>query len=149
MSITIKSAGLSGVTVVRPTANLPQTATFTMFTVTGAVLVHFIAGLVTTALGATVTTLSVGNTPTGSGNVPASIATATTVTSASKGQWYVPTFAAGVAGAAVVANAVNLDRSFLFVVPGGTISWTTSANDTGQMSWYINYTPLDAGASVS
>lgn len=35
------------------------------------------------------------------------------------------------------------------VIPPGTITWTTSANDTGNISWYLNYLPLDQGGTVS
>ena len=36
-----------------------------------------------------------------------------------------------------------------FVVPAGTITWTTGASDAGDMAWYLTYIPLDDGASVS
>jgi hypothetical protein len=35
------------------------------------------------------------------------------------------------------------------VVSAGTITWTTSASDTGTMAWYLTYVPLDNGALVS
>jgi hypothetical protein len=150
VSISIKGAQLIGTTVVKPAANLPQTATATLFTVTGgAVLIHFLAGQVTTVLGGTVTTLSLGNTPSGGANAPASIATALSIASKVLGTNYVPVFASGVAGAPVIAPVINFDKSFSFLVPAGVITWTTSANDTGQMAWYLNYTPLDSGAFVS
>jgi hypothetical protein len=149
VSVTIKGSGLSGATVVKAAQALPQNATATLFTVSGgAVLIHAIAGLVTTALGATVTSLALGNTPTGGANSSASIATSAVVTSKALGTWYVPSFASGIAGAPIQANAVNFDRSFAILVPAGAITWTTTASDTGGMAWYLNYTPLDSGASV-
>jgi hypothetical protein len=136
--------------VVKAAQALPQTATATLFTVTGgSVLVQFMAGLVTTALGATVTSLSLGNTPTGGVSAPASIATSAVVTSAAVGGLFVPAFAAGIASGPIQTNVINFDRSFVAIVPAGVITWTTTANDTGQMKWYLQFTPLDPGAFVS
>lgn len=117
----------------------------------GTVLVEFLAGLVTTALGATVTTLSLGNTPTGGSAANTSIATAGTVTSKPAGTLFLPTFASGVGSTPVIASGVQAQAGSTssFLVPAGTITWTTSANDTGQMQWWLSYLPVDAGATVS
>jgi hypothetical protein len=152
MSVTVKNSGLPGAMVVKAAQNLPQNATATLFTVTGgSVLVQFMAGLVTTALGATVTSLSVGNTPTGGANVPASIATSAVVTSTVVGNLYVPTFAVatGVAAAPLQGGVIAPINTLDFIVPAGVITWTTTANDTGQMKWYLQWTALDPGAFVS
>jgi hypothetical protein len=142
---------LPGYTVVKAAQALPQTATATLFTVTGGtVLVRMVAGLVTTALGATATNLSLGNTPTGGASAPASIATAAAVASAVLGTLYVPVFTSGVAAAPLQGNAIfTSDPTLSIIIPAGVITWTTSASNTGQMKWYIQYTALDAGASIS
>lgn len=149
VSVTIKGSGLPGSTVVRAGQALPQTATATIFTLSGAVLVHAIAGLVTTATGVTATNLSVGNTPTGGASAPTSLATATSIASKVIGTWFLPTFTSNVAGTPIIAGVVNFDRGFAIMVPAGAITWTTSAGDTGAMAWYINYTPLDPGAGIT
>lgn len=139
--------------VIKAAQNLPQTATATLFTVSGTVLVQFFAGLVTTALGATATTLSLGNTPTGGVAANTSLATATTVTSKTVGTHVVPTFSSGIGGAPIVASLAQVTvpaaSGNAFIVPAGTITWTTSANNTGQMAWYLAYLPIDPGATVT
>lgn len=151
MSVTLKGSSPPGVLISKAAQNLPQTATATLFTVTGgAILVQFMYGLVTTALGATVTSLSLGNTPAGGANAPASIATSAVVTSKALGTIYVPSFSSGVAAAPLQGNVVGFNAPFApFIVPAGVITWTTTAGDTGQMSWNLNYLPIDAGATVS
>jgi len=151
MSLEIRGSGIQGYPVFKAAQNLPQNATSTLYTVTGgAVLVTFMAGLVTTALGGTVTSLSLGNTPTGGANASASLATSAVVTSKAVGTWYVPAWAAGVAGAPIQGNVVNANPStFSAMVPAGVITWTTTASDTGQMVWYLYFLPLDTGAAIS
>lgn len=151
MSVTLKASMPPGVLVSKSAQNLPQTATATLFTVTGgSILVQFMYGLVTTALGVTATNLSLGNTPAGGANSPASIATAAAVGSKVLGSLYVPVFTAGVAAAPLQGGVVGFNNPFVpFIVPAGVITWTTSANDTGQMSWSLNYVPIDPGANVS
>jgi hypothetical protein len=152
MSVEIRGAGgVPGYLVTKGAQALPQTATSTLYTVTGgSVVVQLMAGLVTTALGATVTSLSLGNTPTGGANASASIATSAVVTSKVLGSWYAANFSAGVAAAPFQGNVVALQAPVVpFIVPAGVITWTTTAGDTGQMQWYLVYVPLDSGASVS
>lgn len=139
--------------VTKAAQNLPQSATANLYTVAGgSVLVTSLLGLVSgTAIGATVTTLAVGTAPTTGTANTAGIATATAITSLEIGTWVGPQASAGKAGA-LVAGAHAGDALFTplpFVVPAGTITWTTSASDTGQMAWYLTYVPLDTGASVS
>jgi hypothetical protein len=137
-----------GILVTKPAANLPQTATANLFTVSGAVIVTAMLGQVTSALGATATTLALGIT----GSTTA-IATAGAVTSAAVGTFYVPVASAGVGGAPLVSAAPfispTIDAFFRILVAVANITWTTSANDTGQMKWSLWYVPIDAGASVS
>lgn len=142
-----------GVQVLKAAQALPQTATATLFTVSGgAVLVTSLLGLVSgTAIGATATNLSLGTVPTTGTAESAGIATATAITSLEIGTWVGVQASSGAAGALVsgghAGNAVYLPAPF--VVSAGTITWTTSASDTGKMAWYLTYVPLDTGASVS
>lgn len=140
-----------GIPVMKAAQNLPQTATATLFTVSGTVLVQSMWGLVTAALGATATNLSLGVTPTGGSAANTALATATAVTSKTVGTFFVPAFASSVGGAAIVAPLVQAQAgsTAAFLVPAGVITWTTSASDTGQMAWYLDYLPVDAGATVT
>lgn len=143
---------IPGILVTKAAQNLPQTATANLFTVSGTVLVTGLLGVVTTACGATVTTLALGTAP---GGATASIATATAITSKTVGTVLAPVGASGVAGALLVAGAafVQSPPTALspFVIGAGitNITWTTSANDTGQVQWYLWYTPIDSDGSVS
>ena len=141
-----------GLVVVKSAANLPQTATSTLYTVSGTVLVQWMAGLVTTACGSTATNLSLGVTPTGGSALNTAISTATAITSKAVGTWFVPAFTSGAGAAGVVVTGVTPvlpGSTSQFIVPAGVITWTTSASDTGQMQWYLAYLPVDSGASVS
>ena len=142
-----------GVTVVKAPQALPQTATATLFTVTGGpILVRSLVGLVTTALGATATTLSLGITPTGGAAVNTGLCTAGTVTSLVVGKAFVVApFTTGTTPVApFIGSAVQMpDPGLALLVPDGAITWTTSASDTGQMKWWLTYSPLDAASAVS
>jgi hypothetical protein len=213
-----------GTLVTKAAQTLPQNTTKTLYTVTGsAVLITGLMGVVTTAIGATATNLSVGMAPTTGTAETAGIANATAITSLAVGTWLhapingsasvsAPTFPATgtpqsnsnsfaisavisangatitnvtVNGATVGttagtytvpahgsisvaytvatptwtwANAKSLGTgpgggastlgqhvglAGAFVAPPGTITWTTSANDTGAIAWYLHYVPLD------
>lgn len=129
---------------------LPQTATATLFTVSdGAVLVQFMYGIVTTALGGVVTSLSLGHTPTGGANAPASISPLAVVTSKVLGSLYVPAFTSGIAAAPLQANVVGFNTPFVpFIVTPGVITWTANANNTGEMAWYLWWAPISPGAAL-
>ena len=132
-----------GTTVNRAAAALPATTTTAIFSVTGGrVLVTNICGQVATALGATVTTVAINYLNTAS-TANLDIAAAVAVTSAAVGTMYgVPSVgSAGVVAAYVVQNNE-------FILPTGSIRLTTSATNTGTMTWSISYIPLDAGAAV-
>jgi hypothetical protein len=144
-----------GLLVTKAAATLPQTATATLYTVAGGnVLVTSMFGLVSgTAMGATATTLAIGTAPTTGTAETAGIATATAVTSLEIGSWVSVQSSSGVGGALVsgghAGTVVFAHGTTSFVVAPGTITWTTSASDTGKMAWYLTYIPLDTGASVS
>jgi hypothetical protein len=151
--MSVKNVAAIGIPVIKAAQNLPQTATATLFTQSGgAVLVTGLLGVVTTALGATTTSLSVG---TGISNT--AIMTASAVAGKAAGTWIIPTASAGVGGAPVMVpgGAAFLtpsgDRLFtpFVLAPGSGITWTTNANDTGQIAWYLWYIPMDADSGLS
>lgn len=136
-------ANAFGLTVVRAAAVLPATTTATIFNVTGRVIVTNILGEVTTAMSATATTLALNflSTPAGTnGDIGAAVA----VTSLPVGSFYgAPT----VGSTAVVGPLVVQNNEF--VLNTGIIRITTSATNTGAMSWYVNYVPLTDGSSIT
>jgi hypothetical protein len=145
-----------GTLVLKSALALPATATATLYTVSAGVLVTGLLGRVTTATGATATTLSLGTTAAGA----AFLATATSVASKPAGSWIVPSSSAGAGGAPLISAgpiflASSFPGSFLpglmapFFIAADAITWTTSATDTGNISWYLWYVPLDPSATVS
>jgi len=154
-----KQLVVPGVQVVKSALALPATATANLFVVTGAVLVTGILGRVTTATGATATTLALGTT----GSTTTSLATATAITSKAAGTWIYQTIASTAFAALTVVSAPaplittypvsgELQLPGLvapFLIANDTITWTTSATDTGNITWYLWYAPIDAGAGVA
>lgn len=146
-----KPLSLRGNFAYKAPQNIP-TAQTPLFTLSGgAVLVTGLLGLITTAIGATVSSLSVGTT----GNATA-ICAATAITSKPAGTWVVPVASAGAGGTPLLLA----DAAFLtlqgdmtdapFVLAGGqNITWSMSAADAGQMSWYCWYVPLDPDSGLS
>lgn len=160
MSVIIQGSQLraiaQGIQVTKPAANFPQTATATLFTVSGGlVLVTSLIGVVTTVLPASDPVLSLGSAPTVGTAQTAGIASSVVLTSAEVGTLVtvagssggLPAALAAMATAAKAGNAVFPGNPF--VVSAGAITWTTGASKTGAMKWYLSYLPLDAGASVS
>lgn len=147
VSVLLRAAGLLGYRVDRAAAALPQTATGSIFTVSGGrILLTGLVGEVTGALGATATTLAVVSTPTTGTAV--TIASATAVTSLEAGgQVTLPLTAKG---ALVVNNGGGGGQVPMgaYVIPVGSIQITTSAGDTGAMKWSLTYWPFDSGATV-
>ena len=139
--------------VIKAAQNLPASTTANLFTISGTVLIQFFVGLVTTAIQNQACTLALGNTPTGGVAANTSLATATSIIAKTVGTHFVPTFASGVGATPVVASLAQVTvpaaSGNAFVVPAGTITWTTSATNTGQMAWYLAYLPVDVGATVS
>lgn len=145
-----------GTLVTKAAANLPQSATATLYTVSGGlVLVTSLIGVVTTtAIQGSDPVLSLGLAPTTGTAQTSGIATTTVLTSAEVGTLITVTGSAGLpTGLAVMATAAKAGATVFpgapFVVPAGTITWTTGASKTGKIAWYLTYVPLDTGASVS
>jgi hypothetical protein len=154
MSVSAKgyAAGGKALSVTKAAANLPQTATATIFTVAGGVVaVYALFGRVTTATGVTATNLTIGVTPTGGSANNSAIATTLAIASKTIGSLVIPVFTSSIGATPIVANgAVAMpDQNIPFLVAPGVITWTTDAGDTGQMQWYCAYLPVDAGATVS
>lgn len=142
-----------GVQVVKSALALPQTATSTLFTVSaaGPVLVTSLIGVVSTAIQNQACTLALGTVPTTGTSSSTGLATATSISNKEAGTMVVPLVSAGVAGALVVGSnaGASLFLPTPFIVTPGTITWTTSASNTGNMTWYATYVPLANGASLS
>jgi hypothetical protein len=140
---------LLGTKVDRATATLPQTAQGSIFTVAGGrILLTGLVGEVTTATGATATTLKVTSNPTTGTDVD--LTSATAVTSKEIGSQF--TLPATSGSGLVVANGGGggqLPAHNPYIVPVGTIDLVTSASDTGSVKWSLTYVPLDDGATVT
>jgi hypothetical protein len=142
---------LLGTQVIKAATAFPQTATATLYTVTGGqILVTSFTGVVTTAT-TTDPVLTIGTAPTVGTADTDGIATTTALTSAELGTLITVQPSSGLGGALVVGSlagsAVWLPTPF--VVSAGTITLTTGASHAGKVDWYLNYIPLDTGASVS
>jgi hypothetical protein len=151
-----------GVIVTGAAKTIPQTATQTIFTVSGGrILLTSLIGQVTTVIGATVTTLSVGVTPSGGALAAAALCTASAITSAVVGSFVAVqltiTNALIVSGASGVLQAGSSAGSGLgddimdggiAIVSAGVINVTTSASTTGAIAWAMTYVPWDTGAAV-
>jgi hypothetical protein len=143
-----------GFQVLKAAQTLPQTATATLFTVTGGrVAVTSLVGTVSTVIGAGAVTMSLGVAPTvGTATNTAGIAALTTTLAnkeAGTNFWLPP-----IAGSALLfgtnAGSVAQLTANVYVVTTGTITWTTAAaSTTGAVSWALTYIPIDTGASVS
>jgi len=146
-------------TIVSYSWTLPGSATTNnLFTVsTGNILVTSLIGQVTTAIGSTATTLSLGTAPTNGTAEHTGIATAAAVTSSEAGVWLTTlqaTVSSNIIAPAELAvgsyagfTAGNVAR---FPVAPGYITATTSANaGAGVVNWYLTYVPLDDGAYVT
>lgn len=140
---------LLGDKIERATATIPQTATQNIFTVSGgAALITGLVGRVTTAIGATTTTLKVSTGPTVGTAVD--LTTAVAITSKEIGSVITLPITAG--GAIIVNNGGGggqVPAHAPYVVPAGTITITTSASTTGAIKWTLTYIMLDNGAVIT
>ncbi len=139
-------------TLVSAIKALPQSTSATVFTVVGGpVLVTFFALEVTTAFGATVTTLQLTSTDTAS-STGTTITGTTTVTSAAVGTFVTAAFTALSTAMQVNAGGTSLGvagQTYGVIVPVGVVSITASASDTGNGIYHLRYTPLAPGAYVT
>lgn len=137
---------IAGVRVDRATANLPQTATGTLFTVSGGrVMVTSIVGQVTTVVQAQANAVKLRATPTvGAVN---DMSTTVDINAAAVGSLLAATGLAGDALVLSAGGAVSLLRNPILVAVGN-IGLTTAASSTGQVKWSLTYIPYDDGAAV-
>lgn len=150
-----KNIVLPGVPVIKTNQALPATATATLYTITGGdIMITGLFARVTTALGATATNLSLG---TGLGGT-AALATATAIASHAAGAWFAMSQTGGNPAALLTPagpllfgplNDLWASMAGCLVAGPDTITWTTSATDTGALTWYLYYVPLTTGAAVS
>lgn len=144
-----------GISVQEPAKTIPQTTFSNIFTITGGrIILTTLVGQVTTAIGGTAITLSVGTTPSGGSLAAAAIATATAITSLAVGALVsvanpVGALVVGGASGVVALGGSSIDDATCLLVSPGVINISTSANNTGAMSWTCTYVPYDSGAVVT
>lgn len=140
-----------GLQVLKTAQTLPQTATSTLFTVTGGrVIVTSLIGTVSTAIQNQACTLALGTVPTVGTASSTGIATATSIINLEAGtHLYLPSAKGALTVNTNAGAAAQIFGGSAYVVSAGTISWTTSASNTGAISWALTYIPLDDGAAVS
>lgn len=139
-----------GTQVSRAAANLPATAAQNIFSVTGGrILLTSLVAQVTTVIQNQACTAKITNTP--AAGTATDIASATSIIAKEVGTLISMPVTKG--GALVVgANAGDGlligELSALLLQPG-TISYTTSATNTGALSWALTYVVYDTGATVA
>lgn len=139
-------AGRLGLKVDRATGNLPQTATGTLFTVSGGrILVTSIVGVVTTAIQAQANAVKLRATPT-TGAVN-DLSGTVDINGAAIGSLLSVTGLAGDALVLSTGGGISSLRNEL-VVAVGSIGLTTAASSTGQIQWSITYVPYDDAGLV-
>lgn len=151
-----------GVLVTGGAKTLPATTTGHLFTVSGGrVVVTGLTGVVSTVIQAQACTISIGNTPTGGSAATTSITSASSSVSgvAVGSSFGVGAFSGGnptalifTGASGVLAGAdigVQIASAGICLVPAGTIDWTTSATNTGAITWSLSYFPYDLGATVT
>jgi hypothetical protein len=142
-----------GLIVPNVAKTVPSSATGTIFTVVGRILLTSLVGQVSTAIVGT-PTLSVGVTPTGGASAPTALCTATSISGAAVGTILcLPKLQASalIVSASGVGSTMGnpLDTGGLCLVSAGAITITTSAAATGAITWSLQYMPWDATAVVT
>lgn len=135
-----------GQTAERATANLPQTTTGNLFTITGGrILLTAIVGEVTTVIQTQLNNTKVVFDPTVTGaNVD--LCANLDITADAVGTLY------SITGTATDAMASGLGVASMatpWILQPGAIALTCSASNTGQVKWKIWYTTMDDGAVVA
>ena len=147
-----------GEMVTKSALTLPASTTATLFTVnSGNVIVTSLVGVVTTVIQTQACTISLGTTPTTGTAENAGIATASPSISALEvGSWLMPQADSMSSGTLTTGQLLSTGHAGTlpfqpqpFIAPPGTITWTTSATNTGAMTWYATYVPLDDGAFLN
>lgn len=128
-------------------ANLPATATGTLFTVTGGrVLITSLTGLVATSIQAQACAVKIVATPT-TGSVNDLSGTVDVNGLAAGGLLGLTGLAADALVKSTGGGVSNVRNPV--VVAAGTIGLNTAATNTGTVGWTCTWVPLDDGASLS
>lgn len=133
--------------VTRATANLPQSTTANIFTVTGGrIEIVRLVGLVTTVLGSGANLAKFIVDPTT--GTTGDLCTTTDIDALEAGGMI--TIDGIVGNALVKANAFAIKQMATRLwVPAGVIQFSCNASKSGQMSFVLMYVPIDSGASVA
>jgi len=141
----IADVGL-GIRVDRPTAQIPQTANYDIFTVHGKVLMTLFLGDCTTSVGGAYTATLTFTPDTGTA---ALLGAATAITDWDEGDIC---FVTGTIGDNILpaAHASKSDAPFAPVILGGdgVINLAGNASEDGNFAWSVWYVPLETGAYV-
>jgi hypothetical protein len=130
-----------GTKVERATASLPQTATQTLFTVSGGrVVVTSLFGTVTSSTGSTAGSGEIFWNPSVGGTFELANEDLT-----SKSAGYSISYKGS--GPTWVENFIVVGEPF--VLPEGNLTLQTTVSNTGQMSWTLTYIALDEGATIT
>lgn len=135
---TQKGKGEIGRLCVNVAKVLPASATGNIFTVTGIVVVNALVGVVSTALSVTSTTVSVGVTGSNSAIAAASAGLASTTV----GSVFIMPTSLGAALPTPITTSQAVTASNVFIVNAGAITLTTSATNTGAVTWMLSWEPL-------
>jgi hypothetical protein len=140
---------------------LPATSSGDIFTVSGGrVIITSLTAVVSTAIQAQATTLSVGNKPAGGSSAVATLCATADLNGRPVGTSLAVPLAkasallvSGADGTLVWNGSSGAQGSpftagGLALVPAGTIQVTTGATSTGAITWTVTYVPYDAGATV-
>jgi hypothetical protein len=160
MSVLLKSGQILGVfygtQVTGGAKTLPASTSGSIFTVTGGrVIVTSLMGVVTTAIQNQACTMSIGGTPSGGSEQTTELCAAASVSNLAVGVTVgLPLYAT--AQLLVSANPGVLSSNETSALLGGTcmvntgtIDVTTSATNTGAITWSMTYIPYDVGAVVA
>lgn len=146
---------LYGLQVTGGAKTLPAGTSGDIFTIAGGrIIVTSLIGKITTAIQNQACTLSIGNKPSGGSAQASSLCTATAIANLALGTFVAPPlYATG--PLLVSANPGVLSPSELSAITGGiamvdvgTIDITTSATNTGAITWTLTFIPYDVGATV-
>jgi len=131
-------------TVERTAANLPQSATHDLFTVSGGrVVVTAVLGEVTTAVQNQANTSFLKASSTVSGAVESNISTTMALQDLPVGM-----LISGADGPYYNVKP-QLAMNPVVIASGGAVRLSCAASNTGQIKWLLRYYPLDPGAKVT
>lgn len=135
-----------GASVSKGATTLPATTTANLFTITGGrILMTGIVGEVTTVVQTQACNLSISSDPTVAGTSVA-LCGVLNISADTVGTLYSIT---GTVSDAMVDGLAVRGMTMPLIIQAGAIVWTTSATNTGAVSWKMWYQPLDSGVVVA